>query len=88
MPSLIDAVAETDADSVEKCCDVEFVAVDCAVFAVADVLDFAPEFDLAVAEHSELQSAFGFAGLVQPLHDERCAIWCVFASDLYDRSLR
>lgn len=52
MPSLTDAVVVI---AVEKCYDVEFVAVDCVVFVAADELDFAPEFDLAVAEHFELQ---------------------------------
>lgn len=64
-PSLIDAVAVIDADSAEKCCDVGFVAVDCVVFVAVDELDFVPESDLAVAEHFERQSGFGFAGSIQ-----------------------
>lgn len=77
-----------DADSAEKCCDVEFVAVDCVGFVAVDELDFAPESDLAVAEHFELQSGFGSVGLIQLSHDVLCAIEYVSVDDLCDRNLK
>lgn len=89
MPSSIDAVVAIGVDLAEKCCDVEFVAVDCVVFVAvaADELDFVPEFDLAVAEHFELLLEFGFVGLIPLLHVERCAIEYAFVSGPCDRNL-
>ncbi len=50
MPSSIDAVVVTDADSVAKCCDAGFVvAIDCAVFVAADEL-YKKETDIQLVE--------------------------------------
>lgn len=90
MPSLIDAVGAIDVDLVEKCYDVEFVAIDCVevvVAAVADVLGFVPESDLSAVGHFVQQLAFGFVGSIQPLLDERYAIECACVGDLCDKIL-